>query len=325
MRILHSGVSLAAKLSQSTADLREQIQTTSQEAVTGRHSDLTAHLSGKIGGAMLSQKALDGIEQERGQYTLRSSRLDVVQRSLTVINDSLDGLDVQMLAALGQNDRVGQTSVARDARAALETAFLTLNARHGERFLFSGDATSTVPMGSVDDLLSDIGQLATNAATPADFEAALETYFNDPAGGWQQNIYNGTPASSDPDAVTAADPAITQLVSGLAVLALGHPGEGVPAISDTPDTLKAAALQVSSGKASLTDLRAERGLAQNQISRALETLDMEETVLNAAFNQMTARDQYEAASELKILEGNLEASYLLTTRLANLSLLNYLR
>ena len=48
-------------------------------------------------------------------------------------------------------------------------------------------------------------------------------------------------------------------------------------------------------------------------------------VLTQSFNQMTARDQYEAASELKQLETSLEASYTLTARLANLSLLNFMR
>jgi len=47
--------------------------------------------------------------------------------------------------------------------------------------------------------------------------------------------------------------------------------------------------------------------------------------MSATFNRLTARDQYEAATELRELERNLEASYLLTSRLSNLSLLNYLR
>jgi len=40
---------------------------------------------------------------------------------------------------------------------------------------------------------------------------------------------------------------------------------------------------------------------------------------------MTSRDQYEAAAELKALEASLEASYMLTARLSQLSLMNFLR
>jgi len=41
-------------------------------------------------------------------------------------------------------------------------------------------------------------------------------------------------------------------------------------------------------------------------------------------NDLTARDQYEAATELQSLQTTLEASYLITARLSQLSLLNYL-
>ena len=46
--------------------------------------------------------------------------------------------------------------------------------------------------------------------------------------------------------------------------------------------------------------------------------------MTEAFNQMTARDEYEAATELESLQTMLEASYLITARLSKLSLTNYL-
>ena len=324
MNITPPSASLATTLSQTISDLRERITTTSEEAVTGRHSDLTKHLSGSIGTAMLSQKALDSIELERGQLTLRGSRLDIAQNTLELVQESASGLSLELHSAIGLGDELSQTAAARDARAALEQTFTALNTRHGERYLFAGDATSTLPMGAVDDLLADITTLAQGAATPADLDAALDTYFNDPAGGWQTGVFSGTPSSSDPDAVTAADPAITQLISGLALMALGDPAAGVPDVSGNADMLQLAADRTAAGESAMTELRAERGLIQAQIQRQMDALDSEETVLVQAFNEMTGRDQYEAASELKELEANLEASYLLTTRLANLSLLNFM-
>ena len=52
--------------------------------------------------------------------------------------------------------------------------------------------------------------------------------------------------------------------------------------------------------------------------------DLEETLLNQAFTDLVGKDQFEAAAQLRELEANLEASYLLTSRLSNLSLLNFL-
>lgn len=319
------GPSIPAKLSQATADLRERVGTTSEEAVTGRHSDLTQHLAGRIGKAMLSQKALNDIGLERAQLSLREGRLDIVQRSLTVIQENASGLDTRMQTALGMGDLARQDIIARDARAALDQIFSALNTRYSERFLFAGDATSTQPLTAVTDLLTDIRQIVVTAIDANDFAASVDTYFNTPGGGWQQTIYAGTATVSDPDTVTAIDPAITELVSGLAVLALAGPDEGLPLLTGNSEALHAATSRLSSAQAGLVDLRAELGVTQGQIARRMESLDVEETILTAAFNEMTARDQYEAAAELRELERNLEASYLLTARLTNLSLLNFLR
>lgn len=324
MSIITTNLSLSSALSQTITEMRERLTVTSQEAVTGRYSDLTEHLSGSIGTAMLSQQAVDSIQEDRERLTLRESRLDIVQNSLATIQESADTLSISMLSATSTEDSLAQETTAREARAALEQAFSVMNVRHGDRFLFSGDATSTVPMGSVDDLLADIGTLANDATTTEEFETALESYFNDPDGGWQTNIFNGLATSSDPDGVTAADPAITQLISGLAVMALGDPAEGVAAVADNTELLDMAANRSATGVTELVGLRASLGLTQSQISRAQDTLDTEETVLTNALNTLTARDQYEAASELEQLEASLEASYLLTSRLANLTLLNYL-
>jgi flagellar hook-associated protein 3 FlgL len=115
------------------------------------------------------------------------------------------------------------------------------------------------------------------------------------------------------------------VISSLAVLALADPADSPVLISQNPDLVLTAAQQLTSGLTSLTSLRGDRGVAQEQITMRQESLDIEETIFTSAFNALTARDQFEAASALKTLESTLEASYLLTSRLANLSLLNFLR
>ncbi|WP_439619696.1 flagellin [Hyphomonas sp.] len=312
-------------LSHETVALRDKLTTTSREAVTGRYSDLTKQLSGRISHAMLGQKALDDLAVERTQLTLRGSRLDITQSSLAVIQDRTNGLSARMQAAMGSDDQGSKASAARDSRAALEETFSALNTRYGDRYLFAGNATSAPPLASLEDLLSDVRLMAATAVDAADFAASMDTYFNTPGGGWRQNIYSGTETSSDPDAVPGTDPSLIQIVSGLAVMALSGPDETLALFDGNSPAVFAAAETLQSGQTALTNRRADVGISQAQIERRKEALDIEETVLTATFNETTARDQYEAASELRELESNLEASYLLTSRLANLSLMNYLR
>ena len=76
-------------LSETIVRLRERVETTSEEAVTGRYKDMTAHLSGRIGKAMLGQKAIDDVSNERTQLVLKESRLEIIQQSLTAIDDNI--------------------------------------------------------------------------------------------------------------------------------------------------------------------------------------------------------------------------------------------
>ncbi|WP_273185644.1 flagellin [Hyphomonas adhaerens] len=325
MRLTLPITHLSSGLSETIVRLRDRMDTTSEEAVTGRYKDMTAHLSGRIGQAMLGQKAIDDVANERTQLTLKETRLEIIQQSLTAIDDNIGQLGVRMKSALGSEDFTARESVVRDAKAALASTFSVLNTRHGERYLFSGDATNTKPVGDVDIFLGDVRSMAASATDAADFAAQMDSYFNTPGSGWQANVYSGTATASDPASLTGIDPAITQTLQGLAVLALSGSDETLPLLNGNSDTLIAATETLADGQAALTNARAERGILQAQIESSKSALDLEETVLTHSFNQMTARDQYEAASELKRLETSLEASYTLTARLANLSLLNFMR
>jgi flagellar hook-associated protein 3 FlgL len=312
-------------LSETIVNIRDRLDTTSQEAVTGQYSDLTAHLSGRIGHAMLGQKALDDVQNERMQLTLKENRLDIIQNTLTRIDDSIQNLGVRMKAALGTGEHGTRETVVLDAKAALRQTLSVLNTRHGERYLFAGDATSTKPFGDIETFLSDVRSIAAGATDAADFEVQLDAYFNTPGSGWQANVYSGTATSSDPAGVTGMDPAITKILASLAVLNLSGSGESLPLLDGNSDVIQTATDRIVSGQADLTTIRADRGNMQSQIAKDKDTLNFEETVLTQSLNQLMARDQYEAASELKLLETSLEASYTLTARLSNLSLLNFMR
>ena len=310
---------------QTVASLRESLTRTAEEATTGRYSDLTAHLSGRIGTAMLSQKAVEDIGLRREQLSLREGRLEVTQRSLTLINERVAGLDTKMRDAVISKDQRLQGLTARDAEAALGQVFNLVNVRFGERFLFAGDATDTQPLGSPGDLLDVIRNLADVAASSTDFAVALDTYFNAPGGGWQTSALRSAINASDPDAVTANDASIVKLISGLAVMALSDPASSPALFRTNPEISLAGAEQVSAGLSDLTNLRADRGVTQSQIEMEKASLDIEETIFTKELNSLWGRDQYEAATALKQLETALEASFMLTSRLSSLSLLNFLR
>lgn len=321
--ISNNGVS--APLARAVADLRQRLSITSEEVVTGRRADLTTALNGRIDTALLAQRAVDELESQRGQLSLRATRLEIVQQSLALVQDASRGLDTRLSAALGTNDTRAIQLAANDAATAIDQIFSALNVRHGERYLFAGDATSTPPFPSASALLDDIRQIAIAATDAADFNTALTAYFTDPAGGFQQTLYGGTSTASDPDGVTGVDPAIIEILTGLSTLALAGRDENTALIEQNPTILDGAATSLFSGQTAIINLQADRGVVQQRIERDQESLETEETILVRTLNDLTARDQFEAATELQELQANLEAAFLLTSRLANLSIINFLR
>jgi flagellar hook-associated protein 3 FlgL len=305
--------------------LRERLASTGQEAALGRRPDPAATLGGAIGDAMLTRKALSDLETERGVLALRTAHLEQTGASLARLAEASEGMEARALSARELGTDGDRAVVAASARAALDSAFQALNVRVGERHLFSGDATDRAPLGEVAVMLADLSALASAATTSADLQNALDTYFNDPAGGFATRIYQGTPTASDPDAVTASDPAITGLIRGLAVIALSTPGEGPALIIGTDNVLGTEARSFSSARDALTGRRADLGLIAQGVDTRRDQTGMEEILLSQTLNGMTTRDPFAVASELQAFQTQLEASYLVTARLVGLSLVNFLR
>lgn len=316
--------SMTSQLSRNISDVRERLKTVSTEAVTGRVNDPTKHLSGQIGDAMMSQKALDDIERDRGLMKLRETRLDITQQSLGAMQDGITGLAARAINTISFPSDADWEAIANDARSQLETSLSALSVRHGERYLFSGDATSTAPLPASDTIMAEIEALVSEAADGEDLNARLDAFFAD-GGRFATEVYRGTPDASNADAVTVLDPAIRDTLRSLAVLSLSGPEGPVSGLPGKNAALSEAAGRLSRAEGKLVQLRAQTGIEQNRVASSLKGLENAQTILTGLFNELTARDQYEAAAELKTLEANLEASYMLTARLSQLSLLNFLR
>lgn len=316
---------LNTALSNSIGELRTQIADRAQEATTGRQADLISHLNGRIDHALLGDKALKENEDDQARIELRQIRLSLSENTMGAVRDLTAGLSLEMQAAIGIVDVERQQTVATQAREALSEVLSRFNVRHGERYLFSGDATATPPFQNADDLLSDLEAIAAGAVDEADFAAQVQTYFDDPAGGFQANFYQGTQTASDGDAVLPNQGAFSDMFMGLSIMALSAPGTAIPFAAVGSPAMDSALERLDRGRTLLVEVEASIGIRQDSLQSELDLLGREKVLLTSSFQDLTGKDQYEAATQLKELEANLEASYLLTSRLSNLSLLNYLR
>lgn len=315
---------LNSAVTNNIASLRTQIADRSQEATTGLQADLVGHLNGRIDQALLGEQAIKDNADDQARLGLREIRLSITTTTMSSVYDLTEGLQLAMQDAIGVDEDRAQDLVAADAKNALNDVLSRLGARHGERFLFSGDATATRPFADADVLLDDLRAIAAGAADAADFAAQVETYFDDPAGGFQTNFYQGAQSASDGDSVLANQSGFAHLFQGLAILALAGAGEGVPFARGEAPAMQQALGRLEGGRTAIVDIQAAVGMQLASIESEKGLLEREETLLTKAFTDLAGKDQYEAATQLRELEANLEASYLLTTRLSNLSILNFL-
>ncbi|MEL6728478.1 MAG: hypothetical protein AAFZ74_10555 [Pseudomonadota bacterium] len=306
------------------AGLRAQIEARSEEATTGLQSDMITHLNGRIDQALVGEQALRDNADEQSRLGLRTVRLSLVDSALTSVRALSEGLHINMLSAIGTGEIEAQDLVATEAENALDDVISRLSARNGERFLFSGDATATRPFADTSVLLDDLRAIAAGAVDEADFAAQVEVYFDDPAGGFQTNFYQGSQSASDPDSVVANQPEFKDLIQGLALLTLSRSGAGVPFAQGGTPAMDQALERLERGRTNIVNTQASVGMRRESIADEQLLLQREQTLLNQAYTDLVGKDQFEAAAQLRELEANLEASYLLTTRLSNLSLINFL-
>jgi flagellar hook-associated protein 3 FlgL len=180
----------AQRLSNATASLRRQSEAARQELTTGRIPDLPASLGPKTGEAFLLRGAIDALAVRK--QGLSQARLFAVtaQRSLEFVGKDARSLASDALAANGRGDETA-LAVAVEARASLREAFSNLNVRIAGQSIFAGDASDRPALTSADQLLADISALYTSAADASAFDASLDLYFTDSAGGFRSAIYSG--------------------------------------------------------------------------------------------------------------------------------------
>jgi len=320
-----------SRISQNVADLKSRVDTTRTESVTGRYEDVTKQANGDVGGVHIIRKAIDDARLFRENIGVALSRAQVTQTIMSNIGADSSRIATEMTAAIGRDDQAMVNVLINDAAATLAVSFSALNVTFGGRSLFSGDATDRPPLAAPEQLIADIEAIMAGAVDAADAQTQIDFYFNNPAGGFATSIYQGgvndassveiAPGTRVDVSANASDQPIKDMLRGLATVAAAKSAT----FADVDSVILNGTSTALNAQAVLVDQRAAIGVNEQRLASAIERYETEETILTTLYNDKTLRDPFEAASELQLLETQLEASYLLTARMARLSLANFLR
>ena len=324
----------ARAITRTVSELKERINVVQQESVTGLTADIAENRKGDVGSVMTMRKAIEDAQNYGDAVTLGLSRAGVSQSALALLEDNLSGFAAQVTTIAEGTAQPDTGVLAAEAASRLETLVGTLNVRHGGRTLFSGTATDGAAVAPSEDILSQVGAILASSATAADADAALTLFFDDPSGGFYGGVYLGDDgqagvAQTGPNSTVtygkrADDPAIRDLIRGLAVLAThdqaGFAGDG----DETRELLASVTGSLFDADDGVTRMRGELGAAEARLEEAKTYLEANETTFTLALNNTIGRDQFEAATEFQNLTNQLEASYAAAARVGSLTILNFL-
>jgi flagellar hook-associated protein 3 FlgL len=318
-------------IQQSVSSIRERLDAVRSEAVTGKVADVGRAVNGDTGKVDRLSEALAYAEDRVSVLSFEGNRAQAAQNILSAVRSQTEDVRGDTLLAITASGEISDEAAALRGLSGFGDAIARLNSEFGGRPLFGGDSGVT-PLADADAILDDLRTIIAAAPTTGDALADIGDYFDDPAGGFATARYLGGDGAAPTveisrtervsTTVSASDDALRDTLRGLALVALS----GEAADTDARDQfLEAGASQLGGAIEGVIELQSRIGTREERIASAQVGYEAQITSLGLATNALTGRDQAEAATEMRLLESQLEASYLTTSRLANLSLVNYLR
>mgnify|MGYP003382308863 CR=1 FL=1 len=330
-RISVGDASLTNILARQGAELRGQVQRASQEVATGRHSDIGVALRGDFSPLLAVDASLARLAAYQSNTSDAAFQTAAQQTAISGLTGLASGLSTTLLGARNATP-VQIDTLAADAKGRLASAIGLLNTQASGRAVFSGVTTGTVPLGSLEDMLTALQTAASGATTAGQVTAAVNGWFADPLG-FGTFYQGGGPLSPSPITVgegavlstTAMDPALRDTLAGFAMAALIDRGVLAADATERGRLAQQAGQQLTSTADARTSLQARIGTVEAQIEAARTRNSAEETSLGILRSEIGSVDPYEAGTRLEAIRSQLESLYLVTARVARLSLAEYIR
>lgn len=340
------------------ADLGQRVAQAGQEATTGFKSDIFRSLGLRASEALTLRAGMARNQTFIASNEMLASRLDLTALTLRQTRETVQGfLDL----AISNADMPTQTAseLQRAAQMALDRLIGTVNTTFRGVPLFAGTDSAMLPLqgwdmphpvtgiAPRDVLAATVGAGIADAADATAKAARLSEIFASSSAlvpaeeRFEASFFNGTPrlaadgttnarvtarideTTQLPHGIQANDPAFTNMLRGLSMLASTNPAD----IAD-PEAYRIwvgeAVSAISMGITGIIDTESRLGGQQQSLDQTLRMQRERDVLYNSQVLSLEGVDPYEAATRLTNLQTQLEATYMVTSRLSRLSFLNFM-
>jgi flagellar hook-associated protein 3 FlgL len=341
-----SAISQATQLS--LLKMQANLADVQKEATTGRFADVGLSLGYQTGQTVSLRNELSRLGSITDTNNQASTRLGASQNALQSMLSGAQSFLNQLISA--PSSATGPTVLQTEAQSGLNSLIDGLNTTVNGAYIFSGINSDVQPMNAYYQTPPSASQQAVASAFASTFgtaqsdpansnitSAAMGSFltttfanlFGDPAWGatWSsasdQNARSRISTSQLIDTSTNAnEQALRQLASAYTMVAdLGVQNLNSNAFQTV---VNQAEKLVGSAIQGITTIETTLGAAQASISNANDSMSIQTNFLTTQINNLEAVDPAEASTKLSSLMTQIDTSYSITSRIQQLSLLNYL-
>lgn len=319
------------------AGLSAEVQRLTQEVATGAKADRGRAVRGDFTALAAIDRARLTADAARLALSEAATLTGSLQTMLGAAQTAASGIAVGLMSATTTTGAGQVDALTTDARQKFFTAVSALNMQVGDRYVLSGTATDARPISGGQDILDALTAAIAGQVTVSGVTSAVAAWFDAPpgGGGYLDTVFSGSltplaplqtgPGDSVSMALTAADPAIIDLLEGLATAALVAEGALAGDVNGRALLTRAAGQMILSADGPMTGIRASLGTAEAAVADAQVRQSAEVTALDLARAALIGADPYAAATALEEAQARIETLYTLTARLSRLSLAEVLR
>lgn len=305
------------------------------ELATGLTADKGDALRGDFRGLSDWVRTSNSAEVREKTLSEAITRLQARQTALNAVSDLTISLADVTYLSLTTGTSADQRAVSAKARQHLDTIASHLNTRAAGHSVFGGAQTDRAAMADGAAIYASVKSAVSGAITAQDVIDGVEIWIDDVLAGYEAQAYLGSRDAAPLIRVedgrviasvgAANDPAIKDVVEAVVLTALAADEDLALGGGGTATLLQEAADRLRNAQPGLIQLSSSIGYAEAQASQARTQAGAERALSEQLQAKALSVDLFEAATRLQEAEQQLEKIYVLTSRNARMSLLEYLR
>ena len=319
-----------------------------KEVTTGMYADIGAELGNRTALSLdLTRESLR-IQSLIDTNAIASQRLESSQEAMDQMGVASQNMMNALVALRGSSDESNLSVATQTITDAFDQFRSMVNSSASGEYLFAGINTDVQPLTDLPIIKTDVeaafaayfGFPPTDSVQTAGITAVdMEDFITNTVG----PMFTGSGTEWENFWSSASSVAMTSRISQSETVqtsttanASGMRNFAYAAVisvalldlnlqEDVRAVVSNRAIEVSGAAISgINTERTQLGLSQERIARANSSLEIQQDIIETNFNSMVEVDAYEASTRVNNLLSLVEASYTLTAKIQNLSLVNFL-